>query len=113
MRINGGSWCLQVADLEVSVAFYRTLGFRVVDGGHTSGSHPDTDTVQWRLVGNGSVLIKLIRGTDKTPLVTLHYRSLEDLEDHLDAEQIKSVGTDDGALDIIDPDGHTLRLQQG
>ncbi|MDJ0655627.1 MAG: VOC family protein [Xanthomonadales bacterium] len=113
MELGEFSVSLTVKDMEASLAFYRRLGFEVVDGGHLSREFPDSDEHQWRIVSNDSTRIGLFQGMFPHNMLTFHPADIEAVRRDLAASgALKSHEAQSHRSTIMleDPDGNLVMM---
>lgn len=118
MQLGTFSLSLPVNDMDASLAFYETLGFQVIDGGHMHKEMPDTDTTKWRILQHESVHIGLFQGMFTDPLMTFHPQDVRSIQAALKKANIslerEAHPDETGPASIVvnDPDGHSILFDQ-
>ena len=108
---------LSVKDMEVSLSFYDTLGFQVIDGGHMNQGFPDGDNTKWRILKTGDAVIGLFQGMFEENIMTFNPKDVRAIQDHLKSNGIgliKETENDEGpdSIMLIDPDGNQILMDQ-
>lgn len=118
MDLGTFSVSLSVENIEASLEFYNKLGFKVIDGGHTSTELPDTDDHKWRILQNGDAKIGLFQGAIPKNMLTFNPPDVRDVQRKLkDSGLALTVETADfgqGPAHIMleDPDGNPILMDQ-
>lgn len=120
MELGAFSISLAVKDLQVSRAFYETLGFTVFAG----------NGKQYLILKNGTALIGLFQGMFDKNILTFNpgwdgnaqrvpsFADVREIQRHLKANGIELLTeADEGttgpaSLMVVDPDGNTVLLDQ-
>ena len=109
MNLGAFSVSLAVTDVERSAQFYEKLGFRVIDGGHTSTEFPDNEQHRWRILQNGGARIGLFQGMFENNLLSFAPQDLERVRSELKKNgALEDTAAEDGAIIIKDPDGNAI-----
>lgn len=109
MNLGAFSVSLAVADVERSARFYEKLGFRIIDGGHTSVEFPDNDEHQWRILQNGGARIGLFHGMFEDNLLSFAPQDLERVRAELKENgALEGTAAESGAIILKDPDGNAI-----
>ncbi len=121
MKLGAFSVSLAVKDIQVSIAFYKKLGFESF-GGDVSQN--------WVILKNGSTIIGLFQGMFEKNTLTFNpgwdgdaqpledYTDIRELQRMLLAEGMQLAGEVDenssgpGSVVVIDPDGNPILLDQ-
>jgi catechol 2,3-dioxygenase-like lactoylglutathione lyase family enzyme len=121
VRLGAFSVSLPVADLAVSLAFYRTLGFEQVGG--------DADE-NWVVLRHDETVFGLFQGMFDEPILTFNPgidQRMRPLADFTDVREIQSRladagvdlveatdpnGTGPAHIVLTDPDGHRIMVDQ-
>ncbi|MCB2209959.1 VOC family protein [bacterium] len=118
MELGNFSVSLPVENIEKSLAFYKTLGFAVIDGGHKNKQYPDTDEAKWRILESKSVVIGLFQGQFDERILTFNPPNVRAIQDRLDKAGIKLIeraegeGNDPAFITLRDPDGNLIMFDQ-
>lgn len=113
MNLGKFSISLNVKNIDKSCQFYTTLGFKIIDGGHTNTDFKDSKTMKWRVVENNSVKIGLFQGMFDKNILTFHPTDLLKIQSELRtngisfAKEAKQHGQSKSAM-LIDPDGNQI-----
>ena len=109
MNLGAFSISLNVKDVDASVDFYERLGFRVIDGGHTSNDFPDQDTQRWRIMQCGGARVGLFQGMFDANLMTFAPPDMSRVRRALhESGVLDQTAAEDGAIMLKDPDGNAL-----
>ena len=114
MDLGKFSLSLAVKDVDASVEFYESLGFKVMDGGHRSESFPDTDEQRWRMLRQGFNTVGLFQGIFERNLLTFHPPELDKVRARLIKKGLVQEGGLGGAntpLMLEDPDGNPILIE--
>ncbi len=120
LDLGGFSMSLAVADLEVSKAFYTTLGFVVLH---------EVEEPRYAILKNGLTTIGLFQGVIEQNIMTFNpglladlsrpasFTDVREIERHLVAEGVELTETthsDSGPahLSLVDPDGNVIMIDQ-
>ncbi|MFI0433860.1 MAG: VOC family protein [Candidatus Nanopelagicales bacterium] len=121
MDLGNFSVCLKVADLDRSLAFYRSLGFEPISGDADAG---------WLVLRNGPARIGLFQGVLEANVLTFNpgwdteARPVEEFDDvraiqaHLQEAGLALTTTADPAtsgpahITLTDPDGNQILIDQ-
>ena len=118
LDLGSFSMSLNVNDINVSLAFYLTLGFQVVDGGHINSSFPDTELSKWRVLKNGETTIGLYQGMLRNNVMTFNPKDVRSIQQRLKfmgVSLLKEADMDGNGADsivLIDPDGNQILMDQ-
>lgn len=117
MDLGTFSLSLNVKNLETSLAFYKTIGFKVVDGGHINDAFKDTGIMKWRILEHPSVKIGLFQGMFEHNILTFSPTDIMSIQEVLKKKKIplnKEVKQGDPTKSIMfsDPDGNEIMLDQ-
>ena len=120
MKLGQFSISLSVKDLSTSLAFYRKLGFEVIDGGHmhTTDSFADSDTQKWRILKNDSAVVGLFQGMFEGNILTFNPQDLRPLQRALKESAVEFQSEADMTTTgpcsavLTDPDGNSILLDQ-
>lgn len=119
LELGAFSVSLSVADIEVSEAFYRKLGFERTGG----------DGESWVILFNGESMIGLFQGMFEGNILTFNpgltnrmellesFTDVRDVQRRLDENGIELIErADDGAapahITLVDPDGNAILIDQ-
>ncbi|MEO0422013.1 MAG: VOC family protein [Pseudomonadota bacterium] len=104
MQLGPFSLSLSVRDLGDSLAFYRSLGFEVVD------DHRDDN---WVVLSNGSARIGLFQGMFPRNVLTFRPTSLDRVIDGLRGNGVEVPDDTFGShFFLTDPDGNPILVDQ-
>ena len=117
MDLGRFSVSLAVKDMEKSLAFYQTMGFKVVDGGHMNEGFPDTDQTSWRILSHGTTNIGLFQGMFEDNILTFNpvdARSIQRTLKEAGIPLIQEAEDGEGPAYFIlqDPDGNQIMFDQ-
>lgn len=117
MELGTFTLSLTVQDMDSSVEFYQTLGFEIIDGGHTNEAFKDSDTMKWRIMEHPSVKIGLFQGMFDNNILTFNPKDVLSIQENLkkaDINLIKETNESEAMKSIIfaDPDGNQIMLDQ-
>jgi len=118
MDFGNFSVSLNVKDVSVSQDFYQKMGFKVIDGGHTSEVYPDKEGERWRIMQKESVNIGLFEGMFDFNIMTFNPPDVRAIQKQLKAEGIKlekEADMEKSGADFItleDPDGNHIMFDQ-
>lgn len=109
MNLGAFSMSLNVKDVDASVDFYERLGFRVIDGGHTSHDFPDKDDQRWRIMQCGGSRIGLFQNMFDANLMSFAPPDMDRVRAELHKNGVlDKTAAEDGAIMLKDPDGNAL-----
>ena len=109
MKLGPLTISLTVADIGVSLAFYRSLGFEILDGVQDEG---------WLILRNGAATIGIFQGKFDRNIITFNPRDVRSIQAELLAQGVELIEPADpdttGAAHItmIDPDGNPILMDQ-
>ena len=112
------SLSLNVKDINVSLAFYLTLGFKVIDGGHLNPSFPDNETAKWRVVKSGDTIIGLFQGMFHKNVLTFNPKDVRSIQQRLKFMGVSLIKEADishnepDSIVLVDPDGNQILMDQ-
>ncbi len=118
MDLGTFSVSLTVKDMEASLKFYTTFGFKVIDGGHVNEAFPDTEEHKWRILQNGTTNIGLFQGMFPANILTFNPKDVRAIQKVLKANKIPLIKeADEGKegpdhLILLDPDGNQIMFDQ-
>ena len=109
---------LTVKDINASLSFYETLGFEVIDGGHTNKGFPDSEKSKWRILRSGDTVIGLFQGMFPDNILTFNPTDVRGIQQHLKSKNIALIKEADPAtkgpesIVLMDPDGNQILIDQ-
>lgn len=112
------SQSLNVKNLNISLAFYLTLGFKVIDGGHTNQSFKDTESTKWRVLKSGETVIGLFQGMFPKNVMTFNPKDVRNIQQRLKAMGVTLIKeanentTGPESIVFLDPDGNQILMDQ-
>jgi catechol 2,3-dioxygenase-like lactoylglutathione lyase family enzyme len=118
MELGNFSVSLPVQDIEKSMAFYKALGFIVIDGGHKNKQYPDTADSKWRILESKSAVIGLFQGQFDEMILTFNPPDVRAIQWRLDkagielSDRVEQEGTGPGYITLRDPDGNLIMFDQ-
>jgi len=118
MDYGNFSVSLNVNDVAVSQDFYENMGFKVIDGGHTSDVYPDKEGERWRIMQKDDVNIGLFEGMFDFNIMTFNPPDVRAVQKKLKSEGIvleKEADMESESPDFItleDPDGNHIMFDQ-
>ncbi|MEM1001063.1 MAG: VOC family protein [Bacteroidota bacterium] len=117
MKLGKFSLSIRVKDINSSIVFYQTLGFKIIDGGHINRFFKDTPTLKWRILEHPSVKIGLFQGMFDTNMLTFHPEDVIKIQNDLKKSGIelsKEAKVKDSSMTLLfsDPDGNTIMMEQ-
>lgn len=119
MNLGVFSLSIRVKDIEKSLRFYESLGFRVLDGGHVNQVFPDTGNLRWRILEQDSLKIGLFQGMIDENIITFHPENVPELQDHLKnmglefEQEVDDSDESPSAAVLRDPDGNLIMFDRG
>ncbi len=113
MDLGKFSLSLAVKDVDASVKFYESLGFKVMDGGHQSESFPDTGEQRWRMLRQGLNTVGVFQGMFEKNLLNFYPPELDKVRARLIKKGLVQEGSSEGATPIMleDPDGNPILIE--
>ena len=96
--------------------FYRSLGFKVIDGGHMNVGYLDTEETKWRVLENGSTRIGLFQGMYADNMLTFHPEDIHSIKKQLRAAGLPMMHMQDMEVEsaryilLQDPDGNIIMI---
>ncbi len=118
MDLGTFSLSLTVEDIEASLDFYAKLGFKVIDGGHTSKEFPDTEDQKWRIIQNGDTRIGLFQETFPKNMLTFNPTDVRNVQRQLKENgltltvETADFGQGPAHIMLEDPDGNPILMDQ-
>ena len=100
---------LAVKDIGASLAFYRKLGFTVLDGDQSQG---------WLILQNGSANVGLFQGMFDKNMLTFNPTDVRSIQRELEDNGVtlieKADQNSDGPayITLVDPDGNPIMFDQ-
>lgn len=100
---------LPVKDIGASLAFYRKLGFTVLDGDQSQG---------WLILQNGSANVGLFQGMFDKNMLTFNPTDVRSIQRELEDNGVtlieKADQNSDGPayITLVDPDGNPIMFDQ-
>ena len=118
MEFGNFSVSLNVKDVFASQDFYQKLGFKAIDGGHTSDVYPDKEGERWRIMQKDGINIGLFEGMFDYNIMTFNPPDVRAIQKKLQAEGIALTTEADleadgpGSITLVDPDGNQIMFDQ-
>lgn len=117
MDVGTFSFGLTVKNIETSLSYYKTLGFKIIDSGRINEGFKDNDVVKWRILENLSVKIGLFQGMFEHNILTFNPKDVLCIQDILKEGDIRinsGAKENDHTKSIIflDQDENRIMLDQ-
>ena len=118
LELGTFSVSLAVKDIEKSLAFYQTMGFKVIEGGHVNEAFPDKGDHKWRILQSGTTNIGLFQGMFEKNILTFNPTDVRGIQKHLKSNGITLIKEADESTEgpesivLLDPDGNQILIDQ-